>query len=754
MKSSALYYFDHGFNVLVVNGKQPMFSGWPDQHPDRAQITSWWEQYPSYNIGMICTYNPSIDADILDIKVSNKMSAFIHKIYGITLPKRVGQAPKFAIPCMNPKGLDPFKKQKTKIYVDSSNAKITHAIEILATGQMLVLDGTHPGTKQPYTWNMRPTEDNMIVLTQRIIEQIFEEFERLGDEKVSAGEWAVKGESTIAMPAAAGQPKIKDRKLPNVEYTEQEMEVHMSHIPALPHDDWMKMGMGLHWQYQGSDVGKRLWTKYSKEKYTAAEFNEHEINTRYPTFNKDRTRKQGCTIGTVLDFKNKAIAKANVPTFTLPDNNKAQVNNSAAPATWYDGWYYMSSRHSFIKPSSGSIVKTEPFNFMNLSNMLIDGIKGKASVHVLQLNYVSVVDGCMYRPDAYDPTTLIGSYNNQTYVNTYNPYIPQGVPPEPTMFEHPQCIEDYLHRLIPDLHEYNIVLTFLAYIVQNPGCKINWAPVLLGVEGTGKTTILEIMKCMLGGNNVRPVSSIEFTDSFNNFVEGSVFNFVEEVRISGSNRHLVLDKVKELITNDMVSVNHKGVNRYTAKNVTSYMLATNHADALPINDANRRYCVIQTLLDSSPEQFVEIYLWIKTRAHEIKAWFLSIDIPESFDAEGRAPITESTQSMIGNTEDLLVQSIQDQIDKDKPLMNMAMLSFSVLVDALYAAIPGSEFNTKFAAQVRAKLLTMNYTKYTRQKQVSFTGKRHVLYIPDANLHKKLGLQPDSVDTAIDRAKRS
>ena len=48
-------------------------------------------------------------------------------------------------------------------------------------------------------------------------------------------------------------------------------------------------------------------------------------------------------------------------------------------------------------------------------------------------------------------------------------------------------IMDHICRVLPDEHERMVLLYFMAACVQHQGKKFQWAPLVQGVEGNGKT---------------------------------------------------------------------------------------------------------------------------------------------------------------------------------------------------------------------------------------------------------------------------
>ena len=837
MKSCALELFDKGYNIVPVlpGQKRMQLKNWTSITRDRVQVENWIATMPGHNVGTLTKDTPFIDIDITDSVITSKIYMLLLSIFPkIDISTRTGKAPKLAIPCMLPHGFKPFKKLKSNIYTEVASG-IDQAVEILADGQMCLMKGIHPDTQAPYTWDSEevPNVQDLPTLTPRVIDMLFEKFEELAAKKVASGAWILKSESTASSHENLQPAQKKKRKKPKTRYTIPQLQAVLNDIPELNHDDWLKLGMGLHHQFEGGPAGEMLWKYFSAK--TPTTYNADEIHARYATLNKDK-HSAGITIGSVINFRNVALAKKEpTPIFELTDPTvleptitplerepthaqiqeqvQAQVqvqssnlsalsaveiaqqaeatgilpttntqnkvhapttntqnkvhaptpnstNKTKVPVTtnktpnsnqpkpkWYSGWYFISSLNKLYNAITSECIKPDSFNFLFANEMTILGDKGSATNHVARLNLIPKMSGIAYLPGA----SRLFSTNNQKFVNSYNQYIPKGKVPD--KYTEPTLLVEYMRRMMHDPYEHGILMDFMAHIVQNPGRRVGWSPILLGVQGTGKTTILEIMTIALGSTNAKPVSAELFTNSFNSYAEGSMFVFVEEIKISGDNRHRVLDRIKGIITNAIINLTNKGQDSRDIRNVTSYMLGTNHPDALPIDDEDRRYAVLQTILDLSVQEFAKLYAFLNNEDNhwDIHQWLLRHPISSGFNAQGRAPETLATKSMVANTEDLLISKIQEAIDKNTKMINSSLVSFTAIKEAV--ADDMASLNDKsLGPRIRSKLIQMNYTRSgTSKRTYTIGGVRHTLYEPNINLQRSLKLANDHFEKALERA---
>jgi hypothetical protein len=165
---------------------------------------------------------------------------------------------------------------------------------------------------------------------------------------------------------------------------------------------------------------------------------------------------------------------------------------------------------------------------------------------------------------------------------------------------------------------------------------------------------------------------------------------IGEVRISGHNRHDVMNKLKDLITDDFVPVNRKHADTRKCKNVTNYIMFTNFPDALAVMSGSRRYFVVKSPLQTEesvlalgPDYFKELFELLDKYAGGLRSFFENWEISESFDPNGRAPKTKYLEEMIEDSADETTATLRRLIkEKDSPLIADDMIWQPVLDAAL------------------------------------------------------------------------
>jgi hypothetical protein len=216
-----------------------------------------------------------------------------------------------------------------------------------------------------------------------------------------------------------------------------------------------------------------------------------------------------------------------------------------------------------------------------------------------------------------------------------------------------------------------VLLDWMAYCVQKPGDKIKWSVLIKGTEGDGKSYFGDVLRAVMGAANVGTVNPKVLNTDFNGYAEGHCACLLEEIRMAGHNRHDVLNALKELHTNDIITIHRKGIDSYQVCNTQNYLGFTNYADALPINDEDRRWYIAfspfigyEELIEAglTPAYFDSLFSSLSNHIGALRAYLLSRDVSE-FDAKGRAPDSLAKRAMVAATaheEDEIVKEIIEE----------------------------------------------------------------------------------------------
>ena len=304
-------------------------------------------------------------------------------------------------------------------------------------------------------------------------------------------------------------------------------------------------------------------------------------------------------------------------------------------------WVFLSGENEFYNMQTGEVMSVSAFNLaMSPLTPMVEVEKSDGGITRKKLpaakTLIEHLDGCvaahtMYRPDVPDRFFEVDGI---AYVNSYLPHtVPEAAADWQTHPAWQICAGHITNILNGDGH---LIIKWIAHNVQNPGKKILWSPIIVGVQGDGKTTLLKIMQAAMGRANVGPVSPEAMFSDFTGWAEGSCVKVLEEIRVHGNSRHNAMNKLKPLITNDSVEIVRKGKDGKQIANVTNYVALSNHMDALALNEGDRRWGVFKTRFANRQQMLAELddAYWrtlhgaIEAHPSVIRAWLLNVDLSD------------------------------------------------------------------------------------------------------------------------------
>lgn len=342
---------------------------------------------------------------------------------------------------------------------------------------------------------------------------------------------------------------------------------------------------------------------------------------------------------------------------TRDEGAEGSEGGGASMPEWMQDWVFSESDNTFERVTVRHSVKREAWR------MMFDRMPEVISSEVDAVTFASVhcriptVSGLMYWPGAGvmfegpDKLLKLNSFMNSGVLSCDSLESDADGQAVADMFM------QHIRNTIRSEHEQRIVLDYMAYVLQNLGKRVNWALLLHGIEGNGKSYLYNVMQYALG-TNARVVSTTAINSEFTGWAEGAILIGVEEIRIAGTNKYGILDKMKPMLTNDTIAVVHKGRDEKTIPNFASYMMMTNHADAIPVGDNDRRYCVISTRHTRKEElyeqhggpegvakYFNRLFSETARRPDAIIRFLLDWKISADFNPKGRAPETDGLLAM-------------------------------------------------------------------------------------------------------------
>lgn len=248
--------FPVGNNQWV--GKSPK-SSWTTHDTDDEDCAFW--DRNKANIGLRSNYFPGLDIDVKNEQLALMIEDHAREFFqrdGVHIPRRIGLAPKrlLMFRCK-----EPFRK-KTLSFIDPK--KEEHLVEFLGQNNQYVIAGNHPKTEAPYYFDVEPDSPNSLIeidedMVVAYYEDLIELLELYGC--VVAGRQAV-------IKNAVGPPRegIVSSNLDELEAVLHALP-NNNEVAGTRRDYFLVCCMIYNATVVDRDRGKRMWLSWSA-KYT------------------------------------------------------------------------------------------------------------------------------------------------------------------------------------------------------------------------------------------------------------------------------------------------------------------------------------------------------------------------------------------------------------------------------------------------------------------------------------------------------
>ena len=189
------------------------------------------------------------------------------------------------------------------------------------------------------------------------------------------------------------------------------------------------------------------------------------------------------------------------------------------------------------------------------------------------------------------------------------------------------------------------VLRWMAYPLQHPGAKMASAIIMHGPQGTGKSTVWQCL-AKIYGDYATVLNQRGLEDRFNSdWVDSKLFILAEEVVTRAEMWH-IKNELKELITGEWIRVNPKNIAAYRQRNQVNGVFLSNENQPLPLDNDDRRHCVIYTPPALSEAEYDEVFLEIENGGVDaLYQYLLDLELGD-FHPKKRPPMTDAKRDLI------------------------------------------------------------------------------------------------------------
>ena len=624
----------NGYRIVPIKRGCKFPSGikeWTQINADLNQL-GLWASAGFEGVGVLTRDNPGIDLDILDADVCNTMIKKVLEKHPGGLV-RIGKAPKTLIACRT---TTPFKKVRSCTYEDNFGDQ--HAVEILGDGQQYVAYAEHPDTLRPYIWTgdsngagpgiFEVESASLPAICLEDARLVVAWFEEIALQKMQTEGWVKTRDGQGGNPAdAEEEDENEDENVladfanlrPRLGLSDENIRRALASVPADDYDKWIKVGMALWHECDGSEEGFNYWHEWSQ---TSDNYdNERSCRIRWRGFRPGNGRTT--TFATVLHWARK-------------------VRMGEDPLGEFKGRFVYVADGDAVHDLEG-LGHDKPFLLKEFKNMTaniriqvmvraptVDNperrVPKEFAVHELWLKDADrqTAYGFVYVPGKprilwNDERCYINEFWMPTFVNPCKTVTVDGVK---RLDE--QCCNEllaiffrHMEYIIPIEAEREWFFSWMAYNIQYPGQRCKVTPLLIATDhGTGRGWIAQLMVSLLGTWNcsktkMGTLNGESGAGQYQDYMNNNLLCSIEEVK-DGGKRYGVTDTIRDYLTEKTLEINLKYGLKTTKSVYTNFFWMSNHADAIVLTEEDRRINVFRT--EDGPkgsEYYERLYGWME-----------------------------------------------------------------------------------------------------------------------------------------------
>jgi hypothetical protein len=141
-------------------------------------------------------------------------------------------------------------------------------------------------------------------------------------------------------------------------------------------------------------------------------------------------------------------------------------------------------------------------------------------------------------------------------------------------------------------HVFKYVVKWFAHMIQYPFQIPGTALIFTShTHGTGKDTVIDIMRRIIGRHSSIYTSETNFWDKHDTGKEGAILLHLQEAGAAANKAKS--GELKALVTADKIRINPKGLRGYEVPNISRIVMTTNEADPLKLEESDRRFVLIR-----------------------------------------------------------------------------------------------------------------------------------------------------------------
>lgn len=358
---------------------------------------------------------------------------------------------------------------------------------------------------------------------------------------------------------------------------------------------------------------------------------------------------------------------------TMSEREGATFLSPTQAATLFDGCFYVADHHRVLVPG-GKLYKPDQFKAVYGGYAFAMDMRNERTTRNAfeaftesQAIRPPVVDGTAFQPQL--KYGAIIQSEGRTRANQFWPAAVRRVQGDPSRFIR------HLEILFPNEQDRRVFLYWMATVVQNPGHKSQWMPLLVGAEGNGKSLFSRCLAYAVGHRYTHWPDASKLGGTFNAYLFGKLLICIEDLHIGDALE--IWEKLKPMITGESLEIEGKGIDQRTDEICANFISNSNHKAAIRATLNDRRVCHLwcaqqsagDVIRDGLGEDYhSSMYDWLRADGYAIVAdYLMSLVMPEEFSLrwfKGRAPRTSHHVDAIEASRGPIEQEILEAVDRE------------------------------------------------------------------------------------------
>ena len=556
MKTEAIKYIQtegkrHSLAIFPLKGKIPLTAhGCKEATRDRAQVESWWSQYPSANIGIATGEINGLL--VIDVDIKHDQGKYGDESLK-DLESELGELPETWTAITGSGGLHYYFRYPEGHEVKNSASKLGQDIDIRGQGGYVVAPpSVHPETGQRYEWESSsdPTEIELAELPEKWLERL---------ERKVTGETLGESQKRVfeipeTIPEGARNDtlfrygaSLRSKSVPAVKTLELLRQLnHEKCNPPIPDGELQKIYDSV-MRYQAGSSEDEIMKSRNHEIMNTGEdlsqfhhFNDKGLPTSVYDFRiYEYLSKRGdiFILGSVPYMYEDGVYRGDVSGANLKTAIRKLIYPELVKSTTIDRVYRLFLSEKDLQVTYQDLNRY-PQHWINFKNGFYDPIAQKMIPHDPKYRAINQI------PHEYDPEAQLTGAE----------------------------VEKWLQFIVPKTDDREMLLQFMGYCLTRDTRQQKFM-ILYGSGGSGKSTVIQMIESMIGAENISNISLKELTQRFASYgLLGKLLNSCADLEVSALEDTSV---IKKILGEDSLRGEPKGKDAISFRNYSKLVFSTN-----------------------------------------------------------------------------------------------------------------------------------------------------------------------------------